>query len=167
VTAILPPRGRWRGAPEGASTRKLPRSACRRFRSGSLLTPCAGASLKGRHRVALALLLALAACSPKTHAPGPVALDCKLAFDALKAKVTGQPGLVAAPANEGEPYRAYSTADGRASWFVTEPGAPAHPAILMQQVTPQGLRDTGCAYGDKAAYDQLQAYLKGLSAGRR
>ena len=73
-----------------------------------------------------------------------------------------------APQEPSEPYRAYSTADGHASYFVTEPGAPAHPAILMQQVAGDGqMKNTGCAYGDKLAYDQLMAYLTGLKAGRK
>jgi hypothetical protein len=113
------------------------------------------------------LLLALAACAPKPQAPVAVTLDCGLGFDALKAKVTGQAALVAAPKEPSEPYRAYSTADGKASYFITEAGAPAHPAILMQQVTAAGMTDTGCSYGDKTAYGQLQAYLKSLSAGRK
>jgi hypothetical protein len=96
-----------------------------------------------------------------------VTLDCRQGFDALKAKVTTQPGVVAAPADPSEPYRAYSTADGQASYYVTEPGAPAHPAILMQQVTPKGTANTGCRFGDKLAYDQLTAYLSSLKAAHK
>ena len=111
---------------------------------------------------------ALAACAPKPSAPAAVALDCAQGFAALTAKLAAQPGLKAAPQESSEPYRAYSTEDGQTSYFVTEPGAPAHPAILMQQVDGAGgMRDTGCRYGDKAAYDQLAAYLSGLKAGRR
>ena len=116
---------------------------------------------------ALVLLLALAACAPKAAPPAALALDCGQPFEALKAQVTGQPGLVAAPQEPSEPYRAYSTADGRASYFITEPGAPAHPAILMQQAAGGEMANTGCAYGDKAAYGELTAYLAGLKAGRK
>jgi hypothetical protein len=115
----------------------------------------------------LASLLSLSACAPKP-APAVVALDCALSFDALKARVTGQAGLNAAPQEPGEPYRAYSSADGAVSYYVTEPGAPAHPAILMQQAVGGGaMKNTGCAYGDKAAYAQLTDYLSSLKAGRK
>jgi hypothetical protein len=97
-----------------------------------------------------------------------VQLDCAQPFEALKAKITAQPNLNPAPAEPGEPYRTYSTADGRASYFITEPGAPAHPAILMQQAQEGGaMKNSGCAYGDKAAYGQLMAYLASLKAGRK
>jgi hypothetical protein len=123
--------------------------------------------VRARAALACILLPALAACAPKTNAPAAVALDCAQGYDAMKAKIAAQPGVVAAPMEPSEPYRAYSTADGKASWFVTEPGAPAHPAILMQQATPQGMKDTGCAFGDQAAYGELQVYLKSLSVGRK
>jgi len=29
------------------------------------------------------------------------------------------------------------------------------------------MKNTGCAYGDKAAYQELMTYLTGLSAGRK
>jgi len=117
--------------------------------------------------LAILTLLTLSACAPKAAAPAAVTLDCALGFDALKARIAGQGGVVAAPADPGDPFRAYNAADGQASWFVTEPGAPAHPAVLMQQVTPAGLKNTGCAYGDRGAYDQLMAYLVSLKAGRK
>ena len=122
-----------------------------------------------RRASALLLLisLSLAACAPKAKPPATVALDCSQPFETLKTKITTQPGLVPAPQEPTEPYRAYSTADGHASYFITEPGAPAHPAILMQQATGGAMTNTGCAYGDKAAYDQLAAYLTGLKAGRK
>ncbi|MDB5448118.1 MAG: hypothetical protein JWQ97_3435 [Phenylobacterium sp.] len=123
--------------------------------------------MRARSALPLLFLLALAACAPKTNAPAAVGLDCAQGFDALKAKVLAQPGLKAAPQEPSEPYRAYSTTDGQASYFVTEPGAPAHPAILLQQVAPGGMKNAGCSYGDKAAYDQLMAYLTGLKAGRK
>ncbi len=118
--------------------------------------------------VFLLLSLGLSACAPKAEPPKPVALDCSQSFEALKAKITSQPNLVPAPPDPAEPYRAYSLADGSLSWFITEPGAPAHPAILMQQAGAGGaMTNTGCAYGDKAAYQQLTAYLAGLKAGRK
>lgn len=112
-------------------------------------------------------LAALAGCAPKAKAPAAVALDCGQPFEALSAQITGQPGLKPAPEEAGEPYRVYSTADGRASYFITKPGAPAHPAILMQEAAAGQMKNTGCAYGDKAAYQELMAYLSGLSAGRK
>ena len=124
-----------------------------------------------RRATASALLLALpiCACSPRpaSHGSEMLALDCAKPFEAQAQAITAQPGLKAAPEDPSEPYRAYSTPDGQASYFLTEPGAPAHPAILMQQVTPQGMRNTGCAFGDKAAYAQLQGYLQSLAAARR
>jgi hypothetical protein len=132
-----------------------------------------GAPPEGEHPGRLAALglfaaLALAACAPKAQAPAAAALDCSQPFETLKARITAQPGLTPAPQEAGEPYRAYSTQDGQASYFVTEPGAPAHPAILMQQVVPGGaMKNTGCAYGDKAAFEQLTAYLASLKAGRK
>jgi hypothetical protein len=119
--------------------------------------------------VALLLLpaLGLSACAPKAPPAAAVTLDCSQPFEALKAKITAQPGLVAAPQEPTEPYRAYSTLDGHASYFITEAGAPAHLAILMQQASGAAMTNTGCGYGDKAAYDQLAAYLTGLKAGRK
>ena len=98
-------------------------------------------------------------------------LTCEYTVDKdglVKAKITAQPNLNAAPAEPGEPYRAYSLADGSVSYFITEPGAPAHPAILMQQAGAGGaMTNTGCAYGDKAAYGQLMTYLTSLKVGHR
>jgi hypothetical protein len=51
--------------------------------------------------------------------------------------------------------------------MITEPGAPGHPAILMQARVAGAERNTGCAYGDKKGYDQLMAYWTSLKAGRR
>jgi hypothetical protein len=112
-------------------------------------------------------LLSLAACAPKAKPPAAVALDCGQGFETLRAKIVAQPGLNPAPQEAAEPYRAYSTADGHASYFITEPGAPAHPAILMQLAADGEMKTTGCGYGDKPAYDQLVAYLTGLKAGRK
>ena len=164
---ILPLQGRWRAAPEGASAQNAMKPAGRELLSGRPLTRFAGAPPGGEY-LAIAVVLALAACAPKAAAPAAVTLDCGQSFAALSAKIIAQPGLKPAPQEPTEPYRAYSTADGHASYFVTEPGAPAHPAILMQQVAGDGqMKNTGCAYGDKLAYDQLMAYLTGLKAGRK
>ncbi|HKR86715.1 MAG TPA: hypothetical protein VJS38_00925 [Phenylobacterium sp.] len=111
--------------------------------------------------------ISLCACAPKAGPPKAVALDCSQSFEALKGKITAQPGLVAAPQEPTEPYRTYSTADSRTSYFITQPGAPAHLAILMQQAVGGQIKNTGCAYGDKAAYEQLMAYLAGLKAGAK
>lgn len=123
----------------------------------------------GRRIALIGACLILAACGRKTTVPaGPVQLDCGQPFAALQARVVGQPGLNAAPPEADEPIAAYSTADGQASYLITKPGSPAHPAILMQQAGAGGtLTNTGCAYGDKAAYDQLMTYLTGLKAARR
>jgi hypothetical protein len=117
----------------------------------------------------LLIALALTACSPKTAeppAPQAVALDCSLSFEALKAKVAGQPGLVAAPKEPGEPYAWYNSADQATSYVVTEPGAPGHPAVVMERAAGGQEAVTGCAYGDKAGYDKLIAYVNGLRAAR-
>lgn len=115
------------------------------------------------------VLIPLSACAPKTEpvATRAAALDCAQSFEALKAAVAAQPGLVPAPHESAEPYRFYSTADGRASWLITEPGAPGHPAIMMQQAVGDEVKTTGCPYGDKRGYDQLLAYLEGLKTWRR
>jgi hypothetical protein len=116
----------------------------------------------------MGMTASLAACAPKP-APPPAAptLDCGLGFAALSAKIAATPGIKAAPADPSEPYSYYSTADGQASYFVTQKDAPAHPAVLMQQVTPQGEKNTGCAFGDKAAYDKLMDYLVHLKDAHR
>lgn len=119
---------------------------------------------------ALALLpiLTLFACSeagPPEAAP-PRALDCARPFEAQVAAVTAQP-LTKAPGDPAEPYDYYSTPDGRASYLITRPGAPGHPAIMMQQVKGADVVTTGCPYGDRAGYDQLHAYLDSLKAWTR
>lgn len=115
-----------------------------------------------------ALLLALGACAkPAPPPPEPAALDCAQAFEAQKATITTQPGLVPAPKDPAEPYRFYSSPDGRFSWLITEPGAPGHPAILMQQAKGSDVITTGCPYGDKAGYAKLHAYLDSLKSWRR
>ena len=70
--------------------------------------------------------LGLGASAPKAKPPPAVVLDCSQPFEALTATITAQPGLKPAPEEAGEPYRVYSTADGRAyltavegrQWFI-------------------------------------------------
>lgn len=114
------------------------------------------------------LLLALGACAPKREPPppAPLALDCAQGFDALAQAVTAQPGFTEADA-PGEPYRYINAEDGRTSYVVTKPGAPGHPAIVRQAGGAAGQETTGCAFGDKAGYDQLLAYLSSLSGARK
>ena len=120
-------------------------------------------------RFAPALLLGLlaGACS-EADAPAapPLALDCARTFSELSAAVTAQP-LNKAPGDPAEPYDYYSTPDGRASYLITRPGAPGHPAVMMQQVKGADVVTTGCPYGDRAGYDQLHAYLDSLKAWTR
>jgi hypothetical protein len=118
--------------------------------------------------LAALLSLSLTACAPKAPAAGPVQLDCSQTFEALQAKIVAQTNLNAAPPAADEPVAAYSTGDGHASYLITKPGSPAHPAILMQQTQAGGaLKNSGCAYGDKTAYDALMTYLTGLKANRK
>jgi hypothetical protein len=95
-----------------------------------------------------------------------LALDCGKTFEALSAAVTAQP-LTKAPGDPAEPYDYYSSLDGKASYLLTRPGAPGHPAIMMQQVKGSDVLTTGCPYGDKLGYEQLHAYLDGLKSWRR
>lgn len=113
-------------------------------------------------------LLLTSACAPKpveAPAPQPLTLDCVLGFEALSAKIAAEPGLTRAVA-PGEPYRYYNAADGGVSYVVTEPGGAGHPAIVRQTATDKGMVEDGCAYGDKAGYDQLVAYLRSLAKVR-
>jgi hypothetical protein len=125
--------------------------------------------VRGPSIAALAATAALAACAPKGEAPqpGPVGLNCALPFQTLKAQIVGQPGLVPAPKDPNEPYRFYSMADGRTSYLITEPGAPGHPAILMQKSQGTGVVTSGCPYGDRKGYAEVTAYLNSLSSWRR
>lgn len=118
-----------------------------------------------RPAAALALLL-LGACAPEAPEPEPLGLDCTQAFEAQAAALTAQ-RLSPAPKSPSEPYRFYSTHDGRVSYLITEPGAPSHPAIMMQRAAAGAVRTTGCPYGDKAAYDELHAYLDSLKTWTR
>ncbi len=118
---------------------------------------------------ALALtFLALTACSDKP-ADQPVAyldLDCAKPFEAQVAEITAQPRLVPAGVVGAEPYSYYSSADGRVSYLITRPGSPAHPAIMIQRAEG-GVHTDGCAYGSKAGYDELFAYLESLKTWTR
>jgi len=95
------------------------------------------------------------------------ALDCAQPFEAQAAKLAAQPHLVPAPHESAEPYRFYSTEDGHASYLITEPGAPGHPAILMQTASGGQVKTTGCPYGSPAGYKQLVAYLDSLKTWTR
>ena len=116
----------------------------------------------------LALLLLVGACAPKPEAPTAAAmpLDCSQSFAALTTQVVAQ-DLVPAPEDPAEPYRFYSTPDGRASYLITKAGAPGHPAVMMQRAVGADVVTTGCPYGDRAGYEQLHAYLDGLKTWRR
>ena len=110
---------------------------------------------------------ALGACAPK--APPPVAwldLACAKSFDAQRAAIVAQPGLVPAGEVGSEPYSYYSTPDGRVSYLITRKGSPAHPAIMIQKAQAT-IATTGCAYGSRKGYDQLLAYLESLKTWRR
>lgn len=111
----------------------------------------------------LLTLLPLCACAPKFGGPiAALALDCAQPFEAQAAKLAAQPHLVPAPHESAEPYRFYSTEDGHASYLITEPGAPGHPAILMQTASGGDVKTTGCPYGSASGYKQLVAYLDSL-----
>lgn len=113
-------------------------------------------------------VLALTGCTGEAEAPVAYkALDCAQPFEAQAAALVAQPHLVPAPKDPAEPYRFYSSSDGRTSYLITEPAAPGHPAIMMQQAQGSDVVTTGCPYGDKAGYDQLHAYLDGLKHWRR
>ena len=118
---------------------------------------------------ALPLLLALSACAPEPEpAPPRLALDCSLSYDALRAQVLAAPGLKPAPETPGEPYRFYNVEGGAEAFVLTQEGAPGHPAILKQEAVQEDgrkvMRNTGCAYGDKAGFDQVMAYLESLGS---
>ena len=121
------------------------------------------------HALSLLLLFPLYACSPRASPPAPAALslDCAQSFEAQRARLTAQPNLTPAPHESAEPYRFYSTTDGRASYLITEPGAPGHPAIMMQAAKGGEVKTTGCPYGSRKGYDQLLAYLESLKTWSR
>ena len=134
--------------------------------------PRRGSFPRGLGALAAALFMslgALAACSQTADEDAPVAyadLDCTKPFDAQVAAITAQPKLVPAGVVGAEPYHYYSSADGRTSYLVTRPGSPAHPAIMIQRAG-SGVSTSGCAYGDRAAYDELLAYLESLKTWTR
>ena len=113
--------------------------------------------------------LSLCACAPKSQGPAfaPLALDCAMPFDVQSAKITAQPHLLPASHAPGEPYFFYSTDNGRASYLITEKGAPGHPAIMMQTAEGGQVKTVGCAYGDQKGYKQLLAYLDSLKTWTR
>jgi len=118
-------------------------------------------------RAAALLALVACACAPKEPpAAAEMTLDCALPFEALKAKVLAQT-LTPAPKDPTQPYRFYSSEDARTSYLITEPEAPAHPAVMMQQARSGKVTTTGCRYGGAGAYDQLFNYLDGLKTWRR
>jgi len=116
--------------------------------------------------LALLPLSWLCACSKTTpvQVDPAIALDCSLPFAAQVAKITAQSDLTPAPHDPLEPYRFYSTTHGRASYLITEKGAPGHPAIAMEVAAGGKVEITGCPYGDKAGYGKIIAYLESLKA---
>jgi hypothetical protein len=122
-----------------------------------------------RAALALLALLTLSACSPKSEVTAPEALklDCQLDFKDQSARIIAQPNLAAPSHAPGEPYTFYSTTDGKASYLITEIGAPGHPAIMMQDAVGGQVKTTGCAYGNKRGYQQLLTYLDSLKTWSR
>jgi hypothetical protein len=124
--------------------------------------------VRGPSALFLLLTLPLCACSPKTEAPtGLLGLDCTQPFEAQAAALIAQPSMKPAPEDRAEPYKFYSSEDGRTSYLITKPGAPGHPAIMMQRAAGGEVKTTGCPYGDKKSYEQLLAYLEGLKEWHR
>ena len=125
--------------------------------------------MRGSALIALIPLLALQACAPEPPpARQKLTLDCSLPYETLAARVLAQPGLKPAPQERGEPYRFYNMQGGGEAFVLTQAGAPGHPAIFKQEAVQEGgrkvMKNTGCAYGDKAGFDQVMAYLEGLGA---
>jgi hypothetical protein len=122
--------------------------------------------VRGPALLTFIISLSLCACAPKPEAAAPaaLALDCSLPFEAQAAKLTAQPRIVPAPKEPGEPYRFYSVEGGGTSYVITEPGAPGHPAILMQTASGGQEKTTGCPYGDKKGYQTVLAYIESLKA---
>jgi hypothetical protein len=112
--------------------------------------------------------LTLSACTPKAVPPAaPLGLDCAMAFDVQSARLTAQPRLTPAPEDHAQPYVFYSSDDARVSYLITRPGAPGHPAIMMQRAGPGGVKTSGCRYGSQKGYDQLMTYLDSLKTWHR
>ena len=119
--------------------------------------------------LALIPLLALQACAPEPPpARQKLVLDCNLPYETLAARVLAQPGLKPAPQERGEPYRFYNMEGGGEAFVLTQPGAPGHPAVFKQEAAQENgrkvMNNTGCAYGDKAGFDQVMTYLESLSS---
>ena len=119
----------------------------------------------------LALALGLTACAPP--APEPLAafdLDCAQGFEAIGADIRARPGVKLAPDAPGEPYEVFNEETGRASYILTKPAAPAHPAVFIQTAARRDgarvMEHEGCAFGDAAEYDKLLAYWESLAAAR-
>ncbi len=121
-----------------------------------------------RRAAAVLLSAVAAACAPKAE-DSPVAYiapDCAKPFAEQVAALTAQPRLQSAGIVGAEPYADWSSVDGRASYLVTREGSPAHPAIMMQ-TAEGGVKTSGCAWGDRKAYDELFAYLESLKTWTR
>lgn len=125
--------------------------------------------MRGQAALPLLMSLPLCACAPAAENPPPkaLALDCSLPFEAQVARLTAQPHLLPPAHAADEPYLFYATEDGRASYLVTEKGAPGHPAIMMQRSAGRQVKTTGCSYGDPKGYRQLLAYLDSLQTWTR
>ena len=118
----------------------------------------------------VAVVLASSSCSEKSADAGSpqfLKLDCHQHFDDQAAAIRAQAHLVPAPHAPGEPYAFYSSDDNRISYLITEPGAPGHPAIMMQAAANGDVKTTGCAYGNKRGYEQLRTYLDSLKTWSR
>lgn len=114
-------------------------------------------------RAALLAALTLSACAqPDEQAATYLGLDCAMPFEAQAAAIAAQPRLDPAPVEPAEPYRFYSSLDGGTSYLITQPSAPAHPAIMLQKAGGGTVTTTGCRYGKQKAYDELLAYLDSL-----
>ena len=115
-----------------------------------------------------AVFILLATCTKPTEAPvAYLALDCAQAFQTQATALAAQLNLTPAPKDPAEPYRFYSSTDGRTSYLITTKGAPGHPAIMMQKAQDGEVVTTGCPYGDRKGYDQLHAYLDSLKTWTR
>jgi hypothetical protein len=125
--------------------------------------------VRGQAALPLLISLPLCACAPPAEPlrPTALALDCSLPFEAQAAKLTAQPHLLPPAHAAAEPYLFYATEDGRASYLITEKGAPGHPAIMMQRAQGRQVKTTGCSYGDPKGYRQLFAYLDSLQTWTR